>query len=103
MLAFQGLLVQKLLLGHKLDFPVRGRNLMVFGIALSLVALAWKILTALVAPEQVTSIFLSTPAQLALYLITFISLIMVSNGFALMAKERSDASLRKAALLDGLS
>ena len=103
MLAFQGLLVQKLLLGHKLDFPVRGRNLMVFGIALSLVALAWKILTALVAPEQVTSIFLSTPAQLALYLITFISLIMVSNGFALMAKERSDASLRKAALLDGLT
>ena len=103
MLAFQGCLVQKLLLGHKFDFPVRGRNLMVFGIAMSLVALAWKFCTAIVAPDQVLSIFLSTPAQLSLYLSTFISVIMVSNGFALMAKERSDASLRRAALLDGLT
>ena len=103
MLASQGYLVQKLLLSHKFDFPVRGRNLMVFGIALSLVALAWKFFTAIVTPDQVMSIFLSSPAQLTLYIITFISLIMVSNGFALMAKERSDASLRRAALLDGLT
>ena len=67
MLASQGYLVQKLLLSHKFDFPVRGRNLMVFGIALSLVALAWKFFTAIVTPDQVMSIFLSSPAQLTLY------------------------------------
>ena len=103
MLFFQGLLVAQLLLTRKFDFPVRGRNLIVFGIALSLVALAWKFYVGLVTPEQVKNIFLSTPVQLTVYLITFISLIMVSNGFALMTKERSDASLRRAALLDGLT
>ena len=102
-LTFQGILVQRLLLCHKYDFPVRGRNLMVFGIALSLVALAWKFCTAIVAPDQVMSILLPTPAQTTLYITTFIALIMVSCGFALMAKERSDASLRMAALLDGLT
>ena len=103
MLFFQGLLVAHLLLTHKFDFPLRGRNLMVFGIALSQVALAWKFYTGLSAPDQVKSIFLTTPVQLTLYLITFVSLIMVSCGFALMAKERSDVSLRRAALLDGLT
>ena len=103
MLFFQGLLVAHLLLTHKFDFPVRGRNLMVFGIALSQVALAWKFYVGLAAPEQVQSIFLTSPVQLTLYLITFISLVMVSSGFALMAKERSDSSLRRAALLDGLT
>ena len=102
-LMYQGFVVQDLLLSHKFDFPVRGRNLMVFGITLSLFALAWKFCSAIFAPEQVMSIFLSTPVQLTLYLVTFIALIMVSNGFALMAKERSDASLRKAALLDRLT
>lgn len=103
MMFFQAFIVQNILLKHKFDFPVRGRNLMVVGIALSLVALAWKLCSAIFAPEQVMSIFLSSPVQLTLYFITFISLIMVSNGFALMAKERSDASLRKAALLDRLT
>jgi diguanylate cyclase (GGDEF) domain/hemerythrin-like metal-binding domain len=103
MLLFQAYFVQHVLLAHKFDFPVRGRNLMVFGIALSLIALAWKFYAGLAMPEQVMSIFLTTPVQLTLYLVTFISLIMVSNGFALMAKERSDASLRKAALLDKLT
>ena len=103
MLFFQGICVQHVLLAHKFDFPVRGRNLMVFGISISLVALAWKFYAGLAAPQQVMSIFLTTPVQLTLYLVTFIALIMVSNGFALMAKERSDASLRKAALLDKLT
>ena len=102
-LAFQGCQVAHLLLTHKFDFPVRGRNLMIFGITLSQVALAWKFYAGLSTPDQVMSIFLTTPVQLTLYLITFISLIMVSCGFALMAKERSDASLRRAALLDGLT
>ena len=76
---------------------------MVFGIALSLAALAWKFCTAIFAPDQVMSILLPTPVQTTLYITTFIALIMVSCGFALMAKERSDASLRMAALLDGLT
>lgn len=103
MLFFQGLQVVHLLLTHKFDFPTRGRNLMVFGIVLSQAALTWKFYVGLASPEQVQSIFLTSPVQLTLYLITFISLVMVSNGFALMAKERSDASLRRAALLDGLT
>lgn len=103
MLAVQGFLVQKALLSYKFEFSVRGRNLMVFGIGLSILSLAWKFCVAIIAPSEVMSIFLTTPAQVTLYLVTFISLIMVSNGFALMAKERSDAALRKAALLDRLT
>lgn len=103
MLAFQGFMVQKALLSHKFNFSVRGRNLMVFGIGLSIIALAWKFCVAIVAPDQIMSLFLTSPVQVTLYLVTFISLIMVSNGFALMAKERSDAALRKAALLDRLT
>ena len=103
LLAFQGFLVQKALLSYRFDFSVRGRNLMVFGIGLSIIALAWKFCTAIIAPDQIMSIFLNTPVQVTLYVVTFISLIMVSTGFALMAKERSDAALRKAALLDRLT
>lgn len=103
MLFFQGVLVMQLLLTHKFDFPVRGRNLMVFGIALSIASLAWKFCVALVSPEQVKSIFLTSPVQLTMYLATFIALVIVSNGFTLMAKERSDAALRRVALLDGLT
>ena len=57
MLFFQGICVQHVLLAHKFDFPVRGRNLMVFGISISLVALAWKFYAGLAAPQQVMSIF----------------------------------------------
>ena len=102
-LALQGFLVQKALLSYKFDFSVRGRNLIIFGIALSIFTLAWKFCIAIIAPDQIMSIFLNTPVQVTLYLVTFIALIMVSTGFALMAKERSDAALRKAALLDRLT
>lgn len=103
MLALQGFLVQKALLSYKFDFSVRGRNLMLFGIGLSIITLAWKFCVAIVAPHQIMSIFQTSPVQVTLYIVTFISLIMVSTGFALMAKERSDAALRKAALLDRLT
>ncbi len=103
MLALQGFLVQKALLSYKFDFSMRGRNLMLFGIGLSIITLAWKFCVAIVAPHQIMSIFQTSPVQVTLYIVTFISLIMVSTGFALMAKERSDAALRKAALLDRLT
>ena len=103
LLALQGFLVQKALLSYKFDFSVRGRNLMLFGIGLSIITLAWKFCVAIVAPHQIMSIFQTSPVQVTLYIVTFISLIMVSTGFALMAKERSDASLRKSAMLDNLT
>lgn len=102
-LIFQGIMIQRLLLKHKFTFPVNGRNLIVSGILFSIIGLAWKLYVAIADPYQVKNIFLTFPSQVALYLFSFISLIMISNGFALMAKERSDASLRKSAMLDKLT
>lgn len=100
---FQGLLVQKILLSKKFNFPVNGRNLIILGIFFTNIALVWKFYVAIAEPDRIKTIFLSSPSQIALNIISFVSLIMVSNGFALMTKERSDAALRKAALLDKMT
>lgn len=103
MLLLQGLLALDELLGYNYDFPVRGRNQVVVGLILIMITLTWKICAALITPDQIMSIFQSSPVQITLYLTTLITLIMVSNGFVLMAKERSDAYLRRAAMLDKLT
>ena len=100
---FQGILVLKILLSKKFNFSVNGRNLIILGISFIIIALVWKFYVAIAEPSLVKTIFISSPSQVALNIVTFISLIMVSNGFALMTKERSDAALRKAASLDKLT
>lgn len=102
-LLLQSLLVLNELLGYNYDFPVRGRNQMVVGIVLIMTMLTWKACASVLTPAQIMHIFQPSPVHMALYLTTLISLIMISNGFVLMAKERSDAYLRQAAMLDKLT
>lgn len=102
-LCVQALIVGDTLLGHKCEFPVRGRNLLLCGILLSTAALAWKVGVAVVAPERLGVLFQATPVQQTLTLVALVSIIFVSNGFVLMAKERSDAFLRNVAMLDRLT
>ena len=99
----QGLVVVIRLLRHRYDFSLRGRNLLLFGLTTATLVTLWKAGVALAAPETLGTFYNPTPVQTLMYLAAFISVMIVSSGFSLMAKERSDAFLHTVAVQDRLT
>lgn len=102
-LLLQSVPIVVVLLRHPFDFPTRGRNLIIFALLASLPASLWRIFVGIFQPENIVSAFQSSGMQVATYTFLFVAIILISNGFLLMAKERSDEALRAVAVKDRLT
>lgn len=91
------------LLNRENDVTGRGKHLMVCGLFIMIATLLMRIVTTLIVPEDISSIMRETPVQSLTFLATFITLILVSNGFVLMIKERADERIRLMAMKDRLT
>lgn len=91
------------LLNRENDVTGRGKHLMVCGLFIMIATMLMRIVTTLIAPEDISSIMRETPVQSLTFLATFITLILVSNGFVLMIKERADERIRLMAMKDRLT
>ncbi|MDR3518027.1 MAG: diguanylate cyclase [Azospirillaceae bacterium] len=91
------------LLDFKYDFPRIGRNIIIFSVVVLLVRSLARVLTALIWPSELANIFESSQTVTIMYYSGFVLLILISNGFLIMAKERSDERLRTVAMRDKLT
>lgn len=102
------LFLQSLLFIHVMrksaqDVAPRGRGLVLFGLLIVAAMTAARAVIAAAHPESVATFFRISPLQTGTYLVAFAALILISNGFLMMTKERSDARLRVMALRDRLT
>ncbi len=91
------------LLSRQYRVSGRGKYLLVVGFVLMIVALGIRILGIVIAPHSFPGMLLDAPIQTVTFVTTFITLIMTSNGFVLMIKERADERLRMLAMKDRLT
>ncbi len=101
-------LVQIALIGLRLlrfryDFPTRGRNLILAGMVLYVVGATSRIWTAAFRPEALHEFLHPTAPQSVAFFSVFAAIVLTSNGFVMMTKERSDARLRDFARRDSLT
>lgn len=99
----QILLVFCALLSRHYRVSGRGKYLLASGLGIMISVLAMRILSAIFVPDQLTSILRETPIQVLTFLAAFITLILTSNGFVLMIKERADERIRLMAMKDRLT
>ncbi|CAH2603526.1 Diguanylate cyclase [Rhodovastum atsumiense] len=97
-----GLIARQLLLG-RYDFPTRGRNMLLASGAFDILLAVGRCWGAIFLPHDFQTFFQPSPLQLAAYFSAFLLLIMATNGFMMMAKDRSDARLRQLAMRDRLT
>lgn len=81
----------------------RGKHLMASGLFIMIATLLMRIVTTFIAPDSISNIMRETPVQSLTFMATFITLILVSNGFVLMTKERADERIRLMAMKDRLT
>lgn len=92
------------LLRFRYDFSTRGRNLMLVGMALYFIGSASRIWFAALRPDVLMQALLRpSPMQSVAFFSVFAAVVLTSNGFMMMAKERSDARLRDVARRDRLT
>jgi len=99
----QGIIVCRYAASYKNSSHVRGRNLMLLGLSIAMLVTLSRVVAAIFSPGDVEALFKASSAQVATYFAVFMSIILVSNGFVLMAKERSDEHLRTVAMKDKLT
>jgi len=81
----------------------RGKYLMVGSMMMVIGVLAIRVTNAVFKPDDITSMLHQTPTQVLTFFIVFISLILSSNGFVLMIKERADECILMIAMKDRLT
>ncbi|MFV0449165.1 MAG: diguanylate cyclase [Vibrio sp.] len=81
----------------------RGKYLMVGSILMVIGVLAIRVTNAIFKPDDITSMLHQTPTQVLTFFTVFISLILSSNGFVLMIKERADECILMIAMKDRLT
>ncbi len=81
----------------------KGKYLMTSGILVLIGVLAIRVSNALYNPDDITSMLHQTPTQVLTFFSVFISLILTSNGFVLMIKERADECILMMAMKDRLT
>ena len=81
----------------------RGQYLLAGGLVITIFVLVMRILSVVFAPSDIISMLHQTPIQVLTFMATFISLILISNGFVLMIKERADERIRLMAMKDRLT
>ena len=85
------------------DFPTRGRNLTIAGLATLAAITLVRLSSAAFVPTALLEFFAPSAVQSLTYFAALAGLILASNGFLMMSKERSDERLRIAALRDRLT
>jgi diguanylate cyclase (GGDEF)-like protein/hemerythrin-like metal-binding protein len=90
-------------LRYDYDFKTGGRDLIVVGLALIALALVARVYSAFAMPDRVARPLEPSAVQFATYFSVFVGLLLISNGFVMMAKERLDHALRNAAQKDRLT
>ncbi len=81
----------------------RGQYLLAGGLVITIFVLVMRILSVIFAPSDISSMLHQTPIQVLTFMATFITLILMSNGFVLMIKERADEQIRLMAMKDRLT
>lgn len=81
----------------------RGQYLLAGGLVITIFVLVMRILSVVFAPSDIISMLHQSPIQVLTFMATFISLILISNGFVLMIKERADERIRLMAMKDRLT
>ena len=102
-LLIQSLLICAALLEGRRLFPSRGRDLILVIMLLAPPLLLIRIVMSIIKPAEVEPIFTASWVQVVSGTIAYVATILVSNGFVLMAKERSDERLRMVAMKDRLT
>ncbi len=91
------------LLNRQHNISGRGKYLLASGLMIIIGVLVMRVLTVVFMPDDISSMLHQTPIQVLTFLATFISLILMSNGFVLMIKERADECIRLMAMKDRLT
>lgn len=91
------------LLRASYDFPLRGRNLTVVGLAALVTVTGSRAWTAMFDPAGLREFLQPSAVQSLTYFVALGGIVLASNGFAMMAKERSDERLRLTAMRDRLT
>lgn len=99
----QILLVFLSLLSRRHRINGHGKYLLILGLGIMICVLAMRIMIVTFAPDSITSILSENPIQALTFLTAFITLVLTSNGFVLMTKERADERTRLLAMKDRLT
>lgn len=81
----------------------RGKYLIALGLSLAMIILAIRVVSVISDPDSITSILYQTPSQVLTFLGLFVTLILMTNGFVMMNKERADYRIRMIAMTDRLT
>lgn len=92
-----------ILLNRRYKVNGRGKHLLASGLVITIGMLVMRMLSTIFAPGDITSMLNQTPIQVLIFMATFITLILMSNGFVLMIKERADERLWLMAMKDRLT
>ncbi len=102
-LLIQSVLICSALLKRRRLFASRGRDLILVIMLMAPPLLFTRIVFSVIKPSEVEPLFTASWAQVIIGGIAYVATILISNGFVLMAKERSDERLRMAAMKDRLT
>jgi len=100
---FQVLMALIILMSREYAITGRGKHLMVCGLGIMVATLTVRTLSMVMLPDTTLSMMEQNPVQALAFLVAFGSLILVSNGFVLMSKERADEHIRLIAMKDRLT
>ena len=91
-LIFAGQILSVLFALTNRQYPIhgRGKHLMIGGFIMMIGVIFIRILGEALSAEGTQSIVRTTPIQILTFLSAFVTLILTSNGFVLMTKERAD-------------
>ncbi len=101
--AMQSLLALRVVLTGELGFKSRGRRLIVLGVCIAAADMLLRSGVGLLSPGDMRMLFQASFTQIVSYIGVFMAIMLVSNGFYMMAKERSDDRLRDVAMKDRLT
>lgn len=90
-------------LKYKAQHEMNGRNLILFSLFIVSISTVSRTIVALLRPEDISRIFQNSSVQAATYVTALATIILISNGFIMMAKERSDEQFRTVAMKDKLT
>lgn len=99
----QGVLIWQVLLKAELPFKSRGRFLIFLGLGIAIAITVWRGAVGLLRPQDMGVLFQASSVQVISYVAVFAAILLISNGYYMMAKERSDDSLRAVAMKDRLT
>lgn len=99
----QHLVMLHMLLTGTAGFRSRGKHLLVIAFSIIVCAVCVRTGAAAFSVWVITDITQNSPLQTLIFVTSFVALLLASNGFVLMVKERSDEILQRQARTDALT